>query len=417
MKIALLQCNAVTGDVVGNVERIAAAAREAAAAGVDLCVTPELALVGPEPGSYAQMVDFADGCGRGLDLLAEAVRDAPPLLVGAPGRSVYAQGLLSNAAVLIGKADDVIFEACRPTGYAELDRCLGGGLTAGLHCLGAVPSLGKSTYVMQMAEQMAAEGTHVIVISLEMKPVDLAAKAVSRQLYMDWHETSAGLLKTSGELRSRTAVIKLTGREWMAVEEAAGKVEKRSRTITVEECGAKAWTAEDIAQYVEKYISAFGVIPVVIVDYLQILAAPEGKGSLTDKQAVDESLRVLKSLSDSRKLPVVLISSLNRESYDQPVSLRSYKDTGSIEYSCDTVLGMQYRGVGARDFDVFQAQGQNPRELEVCVLKQRYGAVGIRIPYRFYPAYSCFEELPSARSGKQPKGSKRQAQDDGILEV
>lgn len=264
---------------------------------------------------------------------------------------------------------------------------------------------------------MAAEGTHVIVFSLEMKPVDLAAKAVSRQLYTDWHETSAGLLKTSGELRSRTAVIKLTGREWMAVEEAAGKVEKRSRTITVEECGAKAWTAEDIAQYVEKYISAFGVIPVVIVDYLQILAAPEGKGSLTDKQAVDESLRVLKSLSDSRKLPVVLISSLNRESYDQPVSLRSYKDTGSIEYSCDTVLGMQYRGVGARDFDVFQAQGQNPRELEVCVLKQRYGAVGIRIPYRFYPAYSCFEELPSARSGKQPKGSKRQAQDDGILEV
>ena len=72
MKIALLQCNAVTGDVVGNVERIAAAAREAAAAGVDLCVTPELALVGPEPGSYARMVDFADGCGRGLDLLAEA---------------------------------------------------------------------------------------------------------------------------------------------------------------------------------------------------------------------------------------------------------------------------------------------------------------------------------------------------------
>ena len=268
-------------------------------------------------------------------------------------RERNARKRLSNAAALIGKADDAVFEACRPTGYAELDRCLGGGLTAGLHCLGAVPSLGKSTYVMQMAEQMAAEGTHVIVISLEMKPVDLAAKAVSRQLYMDWHETSAGLLKTSGELRSRTAVIKLTGREWMAVEEAAGKVEKRSRTITVEECGAKAWTAADIAQYVEKYISAFGVIPVVIVDYLQILAAPEGKGSLTDKQAVDESLRVLKSLSDSRKLPVVLISSLNRESYDQPVSLRSYKDTGSIEYSCDTVLGMQYRGVGARDFDVF----------------------------------------------------------------
>ena len=100
MKIALLQCNAVTGDVVGNVARIAAAAQEAAGAGADLCVTPELALTGPDPGSYARMVDFADGCHRGLDLLAEAVRNAPPLLVGAPVRSVYAQELLSNAAVL-----------------------------------------------------------------------------------------------------------------------------------------------------------------------------------------------------------------------------------------------------------------------------------------------------------------------------
>ena len=42
---------------------------------------------------------------------------------------------------------------------------------------------------------MAAEGTHVIVFSLEMKPVDLAAKAVSRQLYTDWHETSARPVK------------------------------------------------------------------------------------------------------------------------------------------------------------------------------------------------------------------------------
>ena len=46
-----------------------------------------------------------------------------------------------------------------------------------------------------------------------------------------------------------------------------------------------------------------------------------------------------------------------------------------------------------------------------------HGVVGSRIPYRFYLTYSCFEELPSARSGKQPKASKRQAQDDGILEA
>lgn len=50
----------------------------------------------------------------------------------------------------------------------------------------------------------------MIVFSLEMKSVDLAAKAISGQLYTDWYETSAGLLKASSELRSRTAVMKLT---------------------------------------------------------------------------------------------------------------------------------------------------------------------------------------------------------------
>ena len=50
MKIALLQCNSVTGDVAGNQERILEAARQAAREGADLCVTPELALCGVAPG-------------------------------------------------------------------------------------------------------------------------------------------------------------------------------------------------------------------------------------------------------------------------------------------------------------------------------------------------------------------------------
>ena len=100
MKIALLQCNTVTGDVAGNAERILAAAREAAAQGADLCVTPELALCGAAPGSYLRAEDFAEGCKAGLQMLADALKDGPPLLVGAPVASVYASGLLSNAAIL-----------------------------------------------------------------------------------------------------------------------------------------------------------------------------------------------------------------------------------------------------------------------------------------------------------------------------
>lgn len=100
MKVALLQCNVVTGDVAGNVERIVAAVRAAAEAGADLCVTPELALSGPDPGSYAWAGDFVDGCLAGLDRLAAALESGPPALVGAPIRSAHTQGLLSNAAIL-----------------------------------------------------------------------------------------------------------------------------------------------------------------------------------------------------------------------------------------------------------------------------------------------------------------------------
>lgn len=113
MKTALLQCNPVTGDIAGNVERIAAAVR--GAGNVDLCVTPELALSGVAPGDYLSMNDFVEGCGRGLDILAQTFRDGPDLLVGAPVSSVYNPELLSNAAVHVHDGQwEVVSRKLRP---------------------------------------------------------------------------------------------------------------------------------------------------------------------------------------------------------------------------------------------------------------------------------------------------------------
>ncbi|MBQ3058781.1 MAG: NAD(+) synthase [Desulfovibrio sp.] len=103
MKVALLQCNSVSGDLPGNRERILAAAMRAAQSGADVCVTPELALCGVSPGEYLSAPEFSQGCRTAMQQLADALRDGPALLVGAPVPSVYAAGLLSNAAVLIHK--------------------------------------------------------------------------------------------------------------------------------------------------------------------------------------------------------------------------------------------------------------------------------------------------------------------------
>ena len=105
MKTALLQCNPVTGDIAGNVEKIAAAVRRAG--DVDLCVTPELALSGLNPGDYLSMNDFVEGCRRGLDILAETFKDGPDLLVTRSSfptprcTSTAAPGKLSRARSVI----------------------------------------------------------------------------------------------------------------------------------------------------------------------------------------------------------------------------------------------------------------------------------------------------------------------------
>ena len=103
MKIALVQCNSVTGDIAGNLENILEAAAQAARAGAELCVTPELALCGVAPRHYLCAEDFASGCLTALDKMAVALADGPPLLVGTPVPSAYAASLLSNAAVLVEK--------------------------------------------------------------------------------------------------------------------------------------------------------------------------------------------------------------------------------------------------------------------------------------------------------------------------
>lgn len=113
MKAALLQCNPVTGDIPGNIERICLAVEKAGK--VDLCITPELALSGVQPGQYLSMSDFVDGCASGLDNLAKRFADGPALLVGAPVVSVYDSELLSNAAVLVSNGRwEVVSRKLRP---------------------------------------------------------------------------------------------------------------------------------------------------------------------------------------------------------------------------------------------------------------------------------------------------------------
>ena len=101
---------------------------------------------------------------------------------------------------------------------------------------------------------------------------------------------------------------------------------------------------------VRKKVEAFkkikGHAPIVIIDYIQILAPGENK-YLTDKQAMDANVMELKRISRDYETSIIGISSFNRDNYNAPVNMASFKESGAIEYSSDVLIGLQYKAMAS----------------------------------------------------------------------
>jgi replicative DNA helicase len=172
-----------------------------------------------------------------------------------------------------------------------------------------------------------------------------------------------------------------------------------SKNIYIHE-GIGTIGTEQIKQEVQRHISFTGKIPVVIIDYLQILAPHDMKA--TDKQNTDKAVLELKRLSRDKKIPVVAISSFNRENYTAPVNLASFKESGAIEYSSDVLIGLQFTGMD----ELQQSEGKkaenikkieekkaaDPRKTQLKILKNRNGKIGINLYYDYFPMFNCFRE-------------------------
>ena len=141
----------------------------------------------------------------------------------------------------------------------------------------------------------------------------------------------------------------------------------------------------------------------VVVDYLQILAPRDTGPKANDKQIVDDNVRELCKIRDQQQVIILLISALNRASYNRAITLESFKESGSIEYSADVILGMQYQGIGKGNFSLEKAKAQSPRSLELMLLKMRYGQDGLRIPLLFYSESSCFQQPDGAGISPQAR--------------
>ena len=322
------------------------------------------------------------------------------------------------------------------TYFKELDQILGGGLQGGsLYTLGAISSLGKTTFALNIIDQIIHNqyleeklykeqikelekqyhqekgdyqlendlkkdiskfSQEIIFFSLEMSRQEILSKILSKQTFS--HDQSHAL----------TALQIMQNPEGLTDEQkdnlytcSCNSSSFLNKLFFVE--GIGNITTEEIRQYCEKHEQKRGTYPIIFIDYLQMLAPSNDR--YTDKQSIDKSVLELKRIARDFDIPVFVISSLNRESYKDEINMTSFKESGAIEYSSDVLLGMQLNGLkeakqdAKKDNDSLNQkiaelkQGQDGvREIELKILKNRNGIAGSSIHYQYNAKFNHFEE-------------------------
>lgn len=319
----------------------------------------------------------------------EAVREAQRQAGARPDNtSFYLDALMTE--------DVERFRQDKRTGFANLDE-KAGGLYSGLYVLAAISSLGKTSFALQLADQLAESGQDVIFFSMEQSRLELVSKSLARRTAQADPENAVSSLSIRKGYFPRQV---LQAKD-------AYKAAVADRLSIVE--GNFSCDISFIGDYVRRYIARNKTRPVVFIDYLQILQPAEDDKRRTTRETVDIAVTELKRLSRAEGLTVIVISSVNRINYLTPIDFESLKESGGIEFTADVVWGLQLAVIHDELFNgdpktkvkekrerVKQAKAENPRKIELCCLKNRYGIANYSCYFRYFPANDLFTEESAA---------------------
>lgn len=298
----------------------------------------------------------------------------------------------------------------RRTGFANLDE-KSGGLYAGLYCIAAISSLGKTTFAHQMADSMAEAGTDVLFFSLEQSRLELVSKSIARR--------TAEKDRAFGLKEMPNAVTSLSIRRGNLPENVLKCAEQYAEAIgdrlSIIE-GNFACNISFIGDYIRNYIRRTGTRPAVFIDYLQILQPADERTQRRD--IVDAAITELKRISRAENISVFVISSVNRSNYLTPIDFESLKESGGIEYTADVVWGLQLscmnedlfdkkEGIAEKRARIRRAKAEDPRRIQLLCLKNRYGIANFSCNFKYYPKYDLF--IPDYTLEEAQEEAKRNA--------
>ncbi|NLY74124.1 MAG: replicative DNA helicase [Firmicutes bacterium] len=254
-----------------------------------------------------------------------------------------------------------------PTGYPDLDRITAGFQPSDLIILAARPSMGKTTFALNLASYAAVElKIPAIIFSLEMSKEQLALKLLCSEAGVDNQRIRTGALRDDDWPRLSHALGRLSDAT-LFIDDSPG--------ISAIEIRAKA-----------RRIKAEHGLGLVIIDYLQLMQSRSR--SENRQQEVSEISRSLKALARELDVPVVALSQLSRaveQRADKRPGLADLRESGSLEQDAD-IVAFLYRE------DYYNPETDRKNITELIIAKQRNGPVG-SVDFYFQKEFSKFQSL------------------------
>lgn len=271
-----------------------------------------------------------------------------------------------------------------PSGFMDFDSLTGGFGKGELIILGARPSMGKTGFVLSIANELVLRrNIPVAWFTLELSAQQLVTRMLSIETEIESQKISRGRL-TAHELESlRQASDRLKNAPFYLVDEAATKVDR-------------------VAMLARKFKEIHGV-QLIVVDYLQLMTA-DRKGRYESREIEIATIsRTMKKIARDLNIPIIVMSQLSRaveaRGGDKKPILSDLRESGAIEQDADKVLFLyraEYYGI---DYD---SEGNNAKDMaEIIVAKNRFGPVGTAIT-KFISRFGKFVDFEFPEHYKRP---------------
>jgi replicative DNA helicase len=237
------------------------------------------------------------------------------------------------------------------SGFTDLDAKTSGFQSGDMILIAARPSMGKTTFALNIAEHAALrDHRSVVIFSLEMSKEQLAYKLLCSEANVDMLKLRTGTLED---------------KDWENIAMAAGPLSKAKIYID----DSAGVTVMEMRSKCRRLKIEYG-IDLIVIDYLQLMSG--GSGSDNRQQEVSEISRSIKALAKEMECPVIALSQLSRapeQRADHRPMLSDLRESGSIEQDADIVMFL-YR-------DEYYNKETEDKNIGECIIaKQRNGPVG-----------------------------------------